>query len=61
MKEYLTDFYNFCNSLGGTTAEVMSGLLEFQADMRAVRLHLDAWHNCDVPADQHRSEFSVAC
>lgn len=45
MKEYLTDFYNFCNEIGGTTAEVMSGLLEYTADMRAINI---AINTCNV-------------
>lgn len=34
-KNYLESFYDFCQSIGGTTAEVMCPLLEFEAD-RAV-------------------------
>merc|ERR1711998_794584 len=38
-KEYLTDFYNFCqNEVGGTTWEVMKGRLEFEADKRAINI-----------------------
>lgn len=41
-KEYLQDFYNFCNNeCGGTTAEVMSSLLEFEADKRAINIGIN--------------------
>eukprot|EP01011_Urceolus_sp_BLP5_P001710 TRINITY_DN2495_c0_g1_i1.p1 TRINITY_DN2495_c0_g1~~TRINITY_DN2495_c0_g1_i1.p1 ORF type:complete len:371 (+),score=88.19 TRINITY_DN2495_c0_g1_i1:134-1114(+) len=31
-KNYLEHFYDFCKNLGGTTWDVMSGILEFEAD-----------------------------
>lgn len=38
-KAYLEDFYRFCREeLGGTTAETMSELLEFEADRRAITI-----------------------
>lgn len=51
-KEYLTDFYNFCNTLGGTTAEVMSGLLEFTADMRAINIAVNSLAHQDISKDE---------
>ena len=50
-KEYLTDFYNFCKEIGGTTAEVMTGLLEFVADMRAINIAINSTHHQDVSKD----------
>lgn len=32
LKNYLESFYDFCMSLGGTTAEIMGEILEFEAD-----------------------------
>nr|GMD58119.1 V-type proton ATPase subunit D2 [Ipomoea batatas] len=41
-KAYLEDFYRFCLKLGGATAEVMSGLLAFEADRRAVNITINS-------------------
>eukprot|EP00879_Flechtneria_rotunda_P004408 GHRR01004659.1.p1 GENE.GHRR01004659.1~~GHRR01004659.1.p1 ORF type:complete len:352 (+),score=83.00 GHRR01004659.1:204-1259(+) len=41
-KAYLDDFAAFCNKLGGTTAEVMSDLLAFEADRRALNITLNS-------------------
>lgn len=41
-KAYLDDFAAFCNQLGGTTAEVMSDLLAFEADRRALNITLNS-------------------
>jgi len=38
----LEDFHRFCQELGGVTAEVMSGILEFEADRRAVNITLNS-------------------
>merc|ERR1711968_258249 len=43
-KEYLTDFYKFCQEVGGTTGEVMTGLLEYTADMRAINSELTKYY-----------------
>lgn len=51
-KEYLTDFHGFCQSLGGTTAEVMSGLLEFTADMRAINIAINSISHQDISKDE---------
>jgi V-type H+-transporting ATPase subunit d len=42
-KAYLDDFYNFCQKLGGTTAEVMCRLLEFEADRRAIIITINSF------------------
>ncbi|MCV4633373.1 V-type ATPase subunit, partial [Escherichia coli] len=34
-KAYLESFYKFCTLLGGTTADAMCPILEFEADRRA--------------------------
>jgi vacuolar-type H+-ATPase subunit C/Vma6 len=40
-KAYLDDFASFCEKLGGTTSEVMSDLLAFEADRRALNITLN--------------------
>ncbi|KAK3036663.1 hypothetical protein RJ639_030232 [Escallonia herrerae] len=41
-KAYLEDFYKFCQKLGGATAEIMSDLLSFEADRRAVNITINS-------------------
>jgi len=41
-KAYLDDFAAFCTSLGGTTAEVMTRTLAFEADRRALNITLNS-------------------
>ncbi|XVF14223.1 hypothetical protein REPUB_Repub09cG0039700 [Reevesia pubescens] len=42
-KAYLEDFYKFCQKLGGATAEIMSDLLAFEADRRAVNITINRY------------------
>jgi len=41
-KQYLMDFYNFCNGLGGQTAELMARILSFEADRRAINITINS-------------------
>jgi V-type H+-transporting ATPase subunit d len=41
-KAYLDDFAAFCEKLGGTTADVMTDLLAFEADRRALNITLNS-------------------
>jgi V-type H+-transporting ATPase subunit d len=41
-KAYLEDFYGFCLKVGGTTAEVMSGILALEADRRAINITVNS-------------------
>ena len=43
MKLYLEDFYRFCCSLGGETADVMCGLLRARADRAAINITLNSF------------------
>ena len=40
-KAYLEDFYQFCQGLGGITAQVMGDILDFEADRRVVSMKLN--------------------
>jgi V-type H+-transporting ATPase subunit d len=42
-KAYLTDFYGFCQKLGGDTAEVMSEILQFEADRRCINIAINSF------------------
>jgi len=52
-KAYLEDFYQFCQRMGGTTADVMGGLLQFEADRRAIAITIQfiQWKNADLSKD----------
>jgi len=41
-REYFDQFYAFCDSLGGETAEVMKEVLFFEADRRAIMITLNS-------------------
>ncbi|KAG8930704.1 H(+)-transporting V0 sector ATPase subunit d [Tulasnella sp. 418] len=42
-KAYLEDFYNFCTTLGGPTAEIMHRILEFEADRRTINITINSF------------------
>jgi V-type H+-transporting ATPase subunit d len=42
-KAYLEDFYQYCLSLGGATAEVMSELLKFESDRRSINITIHSF------------------
>ncbi|XP_039209535.1 V-type proton ATPase subunit d 1 isoform X3 [Crotalus tigris] len=42
-KAYLESFYKFCKSLGGTTADAMCPILEFEADRRAFIITINSF------------------
>uniref|UniRef100_A0A803J365 V-type proton ATPase subunit n=2 Tax=Xenopus tropicalis TaxID=8364 RepID=A0A803J365_XENTR len=42
-KAYLESFYKFCDSLGGTTADAMCPILEFEADRRAFIITINSF------------------
>lgn len=42
-KAYLESFYEYCNSLGDTTAEVMCEILAFEADRRALIITINSF------------------
>ncbi|KAI9555085.1 V-type proton ATPase subunit d 1 [Daphnia magna] len=42
-KAYLESFYQYCQTLGGTTAEVMCEILAFEADRRALIITINSF------------------
>jgi len=42
-RAYIEDFYKFCKGLGGKTAEVMSEILAFEADRRAIIITINSF------------------
>lgn len=47
-KLWLEDFYAFCMSLGGMTAQVMDELLSFEADRRAISIMINSFDTVSV-------------
>jgi len=41
-KAYLEDFHSFCKKIGGATAEVMGGILQLEADRRAINITVNS-------------------
>lgn len=42
-KAYLEDFYGFCIRMGGATAEIMTDILQFEADRRCINITLNSF------------------
>ncbi|CCM01874.1 uncharacterized protein FIBRA_03945 [Fibroporia radiculosa] len=42
-KAYLEDFYTFCTSIGGPTADVMQRTLAFEADRRSINIAINSF------------------
>jgi len=42
-KAYLEDFYQYCISLGGDTADVMGKILSFEADRRSINITVNSF------------------
>jgi V-type H+-transporting ATPase subunit d len=42
-KAYLEDFYKFCQEMGGETAIIMSDILQFEADRRAINITINSF------------------
>lgn len=55
-KAYLEDFYDYCMSLGGITAEVMAQILSFEADRRAINITLNSF-GTELSKDDRTSLF----
>lgn len=56
-KAYLDDFAAYCDELGGTTKEVMSELLSFEADRRALNITLNSL-GTELTRDDRRKLYS---
>jgi len=41
-KAYLEDFHSFCMKVGGSTGEVMGGILQLEADRRAINITVNS-------------------
>lgn len=56
-KAYLDDFARFCQRLGGATAQVMTDLLSFEADRRALNITLNSI-GTELTRDDRRKLYS---
>jgi V-type H+-transporting ATPase subunit d len=55
-KAYLEDFFQFCASIGGPTAEVMHQLLAFEADRRSINITINSLKT-DLSKEQRAKLF----
>jgi len=55
-KAYLEDFYQFCQTLGGVTAEVMTDILKFEADRRSIIITLNSF-GTELALDQRKNLY----
>lgn len=55
-KAYLEDFYNYCASLGGPTADVMRSILAFEADRRTINITINSF-DTDLSKEQRAKLF----
>ncbi|CAG8439825.1 7374_t:CDS:2 [Ambispora gerdemannii] len=55
-KAYLEDFYRYCKQLDGTTGEIMSEILEFEADRRTINITINSL-NTELSRDDRRKLF----
>ena len=51
-REYFDQFYQFCETLGGETAEVMKNILFFEADRRAIIITLNSMRTSLIVDDR---------
>jgi len=42
-KAYLEDFYEYCQTLGGATTEIMTEILQFEADRRTINITINSF------------------
>jgi len=55
-KAYLEDFYDYCTSLGGPTADVMQSTLAFEADRRTINITINSF-DTDLSKEQRAKLF----
>jgi len=55
-KAYLEDFYKFCLSIGGPTADNMIRIIEFEADRRTINITINSF-NTDLSKEQRARLF----
>ncbi|KAJ3813340.1 V0 complex, c/d subunit of ATPase [Lentinula lateritia] len=55
-KAYLEDFYAYCGSLSGPTADVMQRILSFEADRRTVNITINSF-NTELSKDERARLF----
>ncbi|KAJ4482049.1 V0 complex, c/d subunit of ATPase [Lentinula aciculospora] len=55
-KAYLEDFYAYCGSIGGPTADVMQRILSFEADRRTVNITINSF-NTELSKEERAKLF----
>jgi len=57
-KAYLEDFYDYCQKLGGPTAEIMGDILQFEADRRTINITINSF-GTELTKDDRAKLFPV--
>ncbi|KAI8922605.1 V0 complex, c/d subunit of ATPase [Entophlyctis helioformis] len=55
-KAYLEDFYDYCQSLGEPTADIMGEILQFEADRRVINITINSF-NTELTKDDRAKLF----
>jgi len=55
-KAYLEDFYDFCQKIGGPTAEIMGDILQFEADRRTVNITINSF-GTELPKEDRKKLY----
>ena len=61
-KFWLEDFYRYCETLGGTTWEIMEDLLSFEADRRAISITINSFGTeLNEPVERETKRRALYC
>jgi len=61
-KFWLEDFYRYCETLGGTTWEIMGELLSYEADCRAIAITMNSFGNeLNEPHERESKRRALYC
>ncbi|KAG2178589.1 hypothetical protein INT44_001742 [Umbelopsis vinacea] len=55
-KAYLEDFYDFCQKIGGPTAEIMGDILQFEADRRTINITINSF-GTELPKEDRKKLY----
>jgi V-type H+-transporting ATPase subunit d len=55
-KEYLVDFYNYCQSINDTTGEIMGKILQFEADRLTINITINSF-GTELTKDDRKQLF----
>lgn len=56
-KNYLESFYDYCRELGGVTEEIMTEILDFEADRAVLTITRQSYNSKNLPKDERRKLY----